>query len=406
MPDPTRMKRHEVWRHRYRGSRDLDHLNDEELSERLHDAMNNIRTRSPNAKLGFRTPADRVGETWWSLLTEVLEECAIRGYEYPGPINISKFQSTLDHSFDPIPDMDLAISRHDLQRRPYLMKFGELKWLTESLNHGRFRIASAAYYDSGEHNHARRDTELRRHLRLNPRNSAYAQPKSADGWLTVDSETDYYLFSLTELYNPRLFGDFAANTCLVIFDRRKFLSRLQRAASKQLPGWQIQLSRINYYDPVRVDPAKIIVPTFKPFRHAYQEEFRLICLPPQPRSTLDPVHVELGPLHECATLVDMTAFPPAKVPHDPRDDSVQIFGNTNPEQAMVNKLPNAAKVQGIVLNKDAPRHEEWTFQIQYTDAAGAWHEIKMPMLDGLYLLNLLRAAEGEQHLSIWNRNAT
>ena len=70
---------------------------------------------------------------------------------------------------------------------------------------------------------------------------------------------------------------------------------------------------------------------------------------------------------------------------------------------MVNRLPDVSKMQGLVLNKNAHGHEDWTFQMQYTDAAGIWHEVNMPMLDGLYLLNMLRTAEEEQHLKLWNR---
>jgi len=406
MPTTPAMKRHDMWRYRYRQARDLDHLSAEELSERLHDCINNIRIRSAKDKLSVRVPMDRVSETWWSLLTEILEECSLRGYPYPGPIDISKFRSTLDHAFDPIPDMDRIISCYDLQHRSYVLKFGDYRWLSQSIKHGRFRIASAAYYDSNEHNHARRDTELQRHVKLNPRDSNFSQLQAVGGWATVAADTDYYLFSLTETYNSRLFGDFAANSCLVVFDKRKFLSRLQRAAAKQLPGWQLQVSRVNYYDPVRIDPSKIVVPSFKPFRHAYQEELRLTCLPPQPTARLEPIQIELGPLDDCATLADLMAFPPAKLPHDPYDDPIQNFGSCRLEENMVNHLPEAAKIQGVVLNKGAPRHENWTFQIQYTDAAGAWHELKMPMLDGLYLLNLLQAAEQEQHLGLWDRPMT
>lgn len=70
---------------------------------------------------------------------------------------------------------------------------------------------------------------------------------------------------------------------------------------------------------------------------------------------------------------------------------------------MVHHLPNVTKMQGIVLNKSGPRHEDWYFEVQYTDDAGTWHQLKLPMLDGLYLLNLLQAAEQEQHLGLWNR---
>lgn len=397
------MKRHEAWRYRYRQARDLDHLSVEELSERLHDCMNNIRTRTPKGKVGVLSPADRIGETWTVLFTEILEECSLRGYDYPGPMNISRFRSAMDHAFDPIPDMDRLITRHNLERRPYLLKFGSIQWISKSIEYGTFRICSASYYDSDEHNHARRDKEMQRCFKLNPRNKDFAKWPATDGCASITAASDYYLFSLTEIYNSRLFGDFAANSCLVIFDKKKFLFRLQRAVATQLPGWQIQVSRVNYYDPVRINPANITVPNFKPFKHAYQEELRLLCLPPTPVSELPPFEVKLGPLDDCATLADLTTCPPPVLPHDPYDDPIQTFGTCKSEENIVNHLPDAAKIQGLMLNKGATRHEDWTFQMQYTDSAGEWHEVKMPMLDGLYLLNMLRKAEEEQHLGLWNR---
>jgi hypothetical protein len=397
------MKRHEVWRAAYRQTRDLDHLTSEELSERLHDCFNNIRTRSLKGKISFRSSSDRVGETWWSLLTEILEECSLRGFPHPGPIDISKFRSALDHASDPIPDMDRIFERYDLTHRPYILKFGDFRWMSESIEHGRFRIASASYYDSEQHNHARRDTELERYLHPNPRNANFVGPAVVSGWSSIRAHTDYYLFSLSETYSARLFGDFAANSCLVIFDKKKFLSRLQRTVTKQLPGWQIQVSRVNYYDPVRMDPSKMLVSTSKPFKHAHQEELRLICTPPHPTLKLEPFLIELGSLKDCAMLADLAAFPPAKLPHDPYDDPVQTFGNYKTETAMLNRLPSAAKIDGISLQKGAPRHEDWTIQLQYTDSVGNRHELEMPMLEGLYLLNLLRTAEEDQHLGFLNR---
>ena len=236
MSGPPSLKRHEVWRTRYRQARDLDHLTSDELSERLHDCINNIRTRSPKGKLSLRAPLDPLGETWWSLLTEILEECSLRGLPYPGPIDVSRFRSALDHAFDPIPDMNRIIEQHDLGRLPYILKFGDFQWMSAAIEHGKFRIGSASAYDSDEHNHARRDTELERHLKLNPRNRNFAKSRTVGGWSSVKAHTDYYIFSLTETYSSRLFGDFAANSCLVIFDRKRFLSRLQRTVASQLPG--------------------------------------------------------------------------------------------------------------------------------------------------------------------------
>jgi hypothetical protein len=308
--------------------------------------------------------------------------------------------------------MNRVIHEYNLRSKPYLLKFGEARWLNQALEYGGFRIASASYYDSDQHNHARRDTELQRFFKLKPRGKTRGEqflgssPLASDqaaGWASVASPTDYLLFSVCSAYASRLFGDFASSACLVVFDPKTFLARLMRTVKQRLPGWHVEFINVSYYDPVRIDPQAIAVPKFKPFRHAYQGEMRLVCLPPTPVAKLQPIEIGIGPLSDCALLVDLSSHPMQPLPYEPSEDPVQVFGAISSETTMVNRLPEAAKVQGIMLNKAAPNHEDWFFQVQYTDATGSWHELKMPMIDGLYLLNLLRAAEKEQHLGVWNR---
>lgn len=335
MPTVT-MKRHEWWRHNYRNARDLDHLSPEELSDRLHDCINNIRTRTGRGKLGLLPVDQPVGETWMSLFTEVLEECNLRGYPYPGPISIAAQRSSLDHAFDPIPDMDRVLKENELDTKPYLLKFGEAKWLGPSFEFGKFRIASASYYDSDAHNHARRDTELQRFIRLNPRNPLQAlltttapgqAPQSADGWARVECPTDYFLFSLSASYSSRLFGDFVSTACLVITEPHRFLNRVKEAIVARLPGWHVETTYVTYYDPVRVDPAAIIVPKFKPFKHAYQTELRVVCLPPNRIKRLSPFEIEIGALRDCGVLVDISTYPPQSLSRDPNQTFNRTIGS-------------------------------------------------------------------------------
>lgn len=407
------MKRHEWRRHMYRNSRDLDHLSPEELSERLHDCINNIRTRTVRGKLGLLPVDEPVGETWMTLFTEVLEECNLRGYPYPGPISTVAHRSALDHAFDPIPDMDRALADMGLEAKPFLLKFGDARWLRLALDIGKMRIASASYYGSDAQNHARRDTELDRFVKLNPRDPhggaltptlSPVATSSRDGWATVSSPTDYFLFSMAAAYSARLFGDFASTACLIVHEPREFLRRVVGAIAAKLPGWRVEVTRVTYYDPVRVDPKTIVVPKFKPFKHSYQGELRIVCVPPNPIDRLTPFEIEIGPLTDCAALVDLSSHPPQPLPHDPTEDPVRLFGTTAPEASMVNKLPNVARMQGLVLDKSGSRDEDWYFQVQYTDDADAWHEIRVPLRDGLYLLNLLKAAEQDQPtLALLNR---
>lgn len=312
----TMMPRQEWWRHNYRSTRDLDHLSPEELSERLHDCINNIRTRTEKGQIGLLPVDQPVGETWMTLFTQVIEECSLRGYPYPGPINIAA-QRSLDHAFDHIPYMNHALKKYDLETKPFLLKFGESRWLRPLFELGKFRISSASFYDLDAHNHARRDTELQRFICLNPRNPQHktATPLSdqpltlGNNWTNVSSPTDYFLFSLSASYSSRLFGDFASTACLIVHEPRSFLQRMMKAIVARLPGWHVEITPVTYYDPVRVNPTTIAVPRFKPFKHAYQNELRIVCLPPNKIPRLASFEIAIGPLVDCATLIDLSSHP-------------------------------------------------------------------------------------------------
>lgn len=406
------MKRHEFWRHRYRENRDLDHLSTEDLSERIHDCINNLRTRTERNKLGLLQMNEQNGEAWMVWFTEVLEECVLRKYPYPGPITIAKYGDAMEHAFDPIPDMELALKEINARENNYLLKFGDPFWLKQSIESGKFRIASAAFYDSQEHNHARRDTELKRFCCPNPKHPEYnkferclngTDISEKEHWKSVNFNTDYLLFCLSNNYSSRLFGDFHSTACLVITNPKLFMKNLITAIAPKVINWQFKVDDVKYYDPIRIDPRKIIVPKFKPFKHAYQNETRIVFIPPQPTSLLEPIEVEIGPMQDYAMLVDLESHPAVDVPYDPKDESIQHYGNTKGESAMLSKLPDAKKIQGISLYKEGHSYKDWYFNVQYTDDSDNWHELKISMLDGLYLKNLLSAAEKEQGLSLWNR---
>jgi hypothetical protein len=95
------MKLHEWWRQQYREARDLDHLSPEQLSLRLFECMNNSRTRTERGKLGILSPLEETGERWMVWTTEIFEECVLRGYGYPGPINISGYRGAFGTRIQP-----------------------------------------------------------------------------------------------------------------------------------------------------------------------------------------------------------------------------------------------------------------------------------------------------------------
>lgn len=408
------MKRHELWRQNYRGRRDLDHLGPERLSERYADIINNLTVLTERKKIGVRRIEDPEGLAWMILSTEVLEECALRKYSYPGPISIAEHRDRLTDLSTPVLDVDKVLTRRSLAGKPYLLKFGQLQWLKPTLKIGNFRVSAASFYDRPEFNHATREKELVRTIIPNPRDSrvrAFLDSRKVqvpDGkqpdTIAIESLTDYYMASFSSAYSRRLFGDFRADACLVIFDPKTFLDRLIEALRPRLLGWHSRVAPVTYFDAVRGDPAEIQgeMAFVKPFCHAYQKEVRLVCLPPEPRMNLETVDLELGCLDDCAELVDATSHPEVILPPDPDDMPIVKYGNIK-EDGPVNELPPVGRIQGMTIDREAPRHEDWLFKIQYTDPNGEWHALNVPLLDGLFLLNMLREAEKRQGLALFNR---
>lgn len=60
----------------------------------------------------------------------------------------------------------------------------------------------------------------------------------------------------------------------------------------------------------------------------------------------------------------------------------------------VNELPSAGRIRGIMLIP-APAPKDAKVQLQYTDPEEEWHQMTMPFLDAMYLLNLLKAMQIE-----------
>jgi hypothetical protein len=303
------IRRHELWRERYRVARDLDHLAPEQLSDRLFDCMNNARTRMEQGRLGL-VPIE-TAEPWWIMFTEVMEECSLRAYSYPGPINISGLGKAFEHAFDPIPEMRSHLER--VRGTQFIIKFGDSAWMSDCIDSGEFLLSPASFYEQKKHNHARRDRELSRILLPNPRSlhassfisrHGLSAPKDKHfGSIELREAYDYYLFSLTSCYSARLFGDFNANACLVIHKPEIFLQKLTEEACKGIPGARPEISLVNYYDPVRADPSLVDVPFWKPFAHSYQAELRVIWTVDPPQRILPRVKIKIGCLRECANLV-------------------------------------------------------------------------------------------------------
>jgi hypothetical protein len=59
-----------------------------------------------------------------------------------------------------------------------------------------------------------------------------------------------------------------------------------------------------------------------------------------------------------------------------------------------NKLPDAAHIEGVVLARLGTPRDSYCI-LQYRDTSGRRHELRVPLLDALHLLNILRDLEAK-----------
>jgi hypothetical protein len=125
-----RVKLHELRRQNYRSRRDLDHLDPSRLSERLADVINNSTVITERKRYGLgNIKQDGEARAWMILNTEIFEQCVLRGYAYPGPLSIAPFRDRVTDLSTPVLDVAEVLKRRQLGEKPYVLKFGKVKYL-------------------------------------------------------------------------------------------------------------------------------------------------------------------------------------------------------------------------------------------------------------------------------------
>jgi hypothetical protein len=297
----------------------MEHLSREDLESRARDILNNSQVLTRDAKIGLH-PIKEGGEYWITLFTHVLEEFAIRFGPYP-----SGFDSGFLHAGDTpavihqkSPKAKLAaeaINKTGFIAGSFLAKYGKLKHLSPAIKMGIFLVSPASIYNDPSLNHAQKDDELS--LSIQPYTSEIKflsredtvgnsgdKRESQENSITIISDTNYYVFCLSSILEPRLFLDFNdADACLVIKKPGQFIARFHSAVESQLGGWNKGEGFVRYIDPLNSTADDVQIISCKNFRYAYQKEFRLVWLPPQPRQELDPFKIEIGSLEEICELI-------------------------------------------------------------------------------------------------------
>lgn len=193
------------------------------------------------------------------------------------------------------------------------IKFGKRKYMDMLYGCGGLRIQPATYFAATVHNQAVKDDELAIEASLdlsreeltalvsNPQEAPTLPRQRVD--VKLQLESDYWLYCLSSSLVPRLFIDYDADACVVIRDRARFTSMLQKASLQKLSGTAMSYSAIEYIDPLLPRSLTVPVAFSKHFRYSYQNEHRFCWFPPSPINKAVHCDVEIESLKEFSDLI-------------------------------------------------------------------------------------------------------
>jgi hypothetical protein len=198
-----------------------------------------------------------------------------------------------------------------------LFKYGKEKFLRPMVETGSIRIMAAATYDDPSLNPAIRDSELEISLislpsevRLQAFDGKTGKPKgiirpTGNVIWTERARSNVYVYCLASRFDPRMFGDFEADSCVVIKDPVRFVETIQAEWDRRFEEWAGVALPVSYIDPFGDYTSEPDVYFSKHFRYGYQREFRLVWLPPTPSEDLDPVFLDIGSLKDYCELISL-----------------------------------------------------------------------------------------------------
>ena len=327
-------EQHNEWAREYSANRYCRYETRQELHQRYQDIWVNTQVLIPSGKIGLTTD-----KNWYRLQQHVITELQIRGQ----PPTRSNHHPGVQEA-QPFFDGDLCrtavdvVSAQDTDH-DVLVKYGKRAHMESLFQKGELYLNSATSYNDSVHNQAVRDNELAidfkgGYLRtMSPMQfydmdqpppkhvmnqgtafrSIYNLPELGSkqyATAVVQFPTDYWMFCMAEVLDPRLFADFEADSCLLI-KRKPFVERVLRMATLQLPNVQEYFDRIRYVDPLGAWPGSTRVTPFIPihmtkvFRYAYQRESRFAFLPKRFEGRLEPTCIRIGTISDIAKLVPL-----------------------------------------------------------------------------------------------------
>lgn len=306
----------EEWRAQYRQRRYLLDLSDPDLRQRGRDTFQNLMTIDKAGKAAA-LPLGHEGHAFWRMrFVHFLEESALRFGPYPNGLG-NDFATGLRFPDPRSPRVKAALAAVNLDRLQYgkyLVKYGRREHLEKTLKRGIVRIAPASAFADPALNHAIQDNELEFSFMLHRPSDSELEPyfteKSleplvVDGTVVIaeTARENFYLYCLSASYEPRLFDDFNADSCLIIWKPMAFRDRLMWGVHERIQARGHAFLRVAYVDPLTETGKDVNISFKKHARYQYQNEMRGIWLSKTPTEPLEVQFVEIGKLSDIAELV-------------------------------------------------------------------------------------------------------
>lgn len=297
----------QVWRKNYLSSRYLTPLSLSGLESRLDDILINLLIFLKDGSISFDQTSQMNGLV--ERFVHLDEEMNQRGMS----INLVNKASEYKEKY---PNIVKAIKAWN-DRKPltgeYLVKFSKKEYLEQIKDLGKIRVSAAAFYNDPSLNLAVRDDELSQKIILPPgtkirkrmTSGEYEEIKGIQNIsMTSSYPENFYVYCLTKTYQHRLFDDFNADACLLIYDLKRFLDRFLNCLKSSYSDWLLKSGDVWYNDPF-FPPISSDIPFNKHFRFWYQSEFRIAIKPKKPAEKLEPIYLEIGSLADCCELITL-----------------------------------------------------------------------------------------------------
>jgi len=274
--------KHEFWRRQYSADRYMEAISDAELDLRFADVFTNQLLLCAHGKIGIGAGL------WTEKFAHLQAEYSIRGRDFPNAAEIERRLIVPSQASSALSERLKQDYPNGVPPAFTLFKYGKKEHLAPLIDKGSLRLMPASSYEDPSLNPATEDSELHFEKIWKGERTRYR------------SQFDYYCFCSSFLHLDRLIADFGADSILVVRDPWGFFRRIAETLNET--SFQIYFKAVSYLDPLLLDEAEVAdVAVVKHMRFAYQFEHRFVAMPTA-ETPLEPRHLELGSLHDIATL--------------------------------------------------------------------------------------------------------